>query len=548
MGFLPIVERELREAARQPKTWWRRVWTLAAGLAVFGFVAMAFGRFNTASALGRNLFSALAIFGLFVSLLAGALTTADCLSRERRQGTLGLLFLTDLHSYDIVLGKLVAASLDMILGLIALLPLAALPFLMGGLGLKEFGLAALTVGNILFLSLAVGLWASASTSSARAVLGLTLGFLLFLSVGLPILVDGFGVGRSREQWLYLLCPSYTLHLALNVAPRRWAGGGLWYSLLAQHCLGWGLLWVACRRTARAWHEQGRQPALHGGWRRRLGKSRRSKTSRSRRFMLEHNPVAWLEGRDVLQERLLWGLCLAAVIFLAAKHLLTRSSWPNEDWVITWGMCSQYILCLWLGIQAPRRLAEDKDSGALELLLCTPTSPQEVVRGNLLALRRRFGRAMLLLVCLDAFLVHAYRAQHGGWSGLSYNGWDNFLTVALYGLIVFPIQGWSIARVGVYEGLVHAGRGSFFVLGKLGLLPWVLFITSLFAWDALARQFRFQGVNDSMAFGTWALVHLVCCLGFVLHANWHLRRNLRALAAAVHPRPWWKFWHRQLPAR
>ncbi len=184
-------------------------------------------------------------------------------------------------------------------------------------------------------------------------------------------------------------------------------------------------------------------------------------------MLEYNPVAWLEGRDVLQERLLWGLCLAAVIFLAAKHLLTRSSWPNEDWVITWGMCSQYTLCLWLGIQAPRRLAEDKDSGALELLLCTPTSPQEVVRGNLLALRRRFGRAMLLLVCLDAFLVHAYRAQHGGWSGLSYNGWDNFLTVALYGLIVFPIQGWSIARVGVYEGLVHAGRGSFFCPGKAG---------------------------------------------------------------------------------
>src|SRR5512135_557668 len=150
MQFLPIVERELREAARQSKTWWRRVWTMAAGLAVFGFAALVFGRFTASNALGRELFSALAVFGLFLALLAGALTTADCLSRERRQGTLGLLFLTDLRSYDIVFGKLVAASLDMVLGLLALLPLAALPFLMGGLGLKEFALAALTLGNILF--------------------------------------------------------------------------------------------------------------------------------------------------------------------------------------------------------------------------------------------------------------------------------------------------------------------------------------------------------------------------------------------------------------
>ncbi|HQU46125.1 MAG TPA: hypothetical protein PK867_25150, partial [Pirellulales bacterium] len=37
--------------------------------------------------------------------------TADCISSERREGTLGLLFLTDLRGHDVVLGKLVVAGL-----------------------------------------------------------------------------------------------------------------------------------------------------------------------------------------------------------------------------------------------------------------------------------------------------------------------------------------------------------------------------------------------------------------------------------------------------
>ena len=37
--------------------------------------------------------------------LAGVFACSDALSRERREGTLRLLFLTDLHPLDVILGK-----------------------------------------------------------------------------------------------------------------------------------------------------------------------------------------------------------------------------------------------------------------------------------------------------------------------------------------------------------------------------------------------------------------------------------------------------------
>ncbi|HVV71122.1 MAG TPA: ABC transporter permease, partial [Verrucomicrobiae bacterium] len=100
---------------RQPKTWWRRVITLLGALAICAFTYLVVGRWSTLSRMGGEIFSALGGFGLFYALLAGPLATVDCLSRERREGTLGLLFLTDLRSHDVVLGKTAAASLDMVL-------------------------------------------------------------------------------------------------------------------------------------------------------------------------------------------------------------------------------------------------------------------------------------------------------------------------------------------------------------------------------------------------------------------------------------------------
>src|SRR3954468_1329752 len=114
MAFLPIVERELRVAARKRNTFWVRL--IAAMVAVVIFAAalalMDAGWFRPArSSLGRGLFSVLSWLTFAGALAAGLFFTSDCLSQEKREGTLGFLFLTDLRGYDVVLGKLLTTSL-----------------------------------------------------------------------------------------------------------------------------------------------------------------------------------------------------------------------------------------------------------------------------------------------------------------------------------------------------------------------------------------------------------------------------------------------------
>src|SRR5512136_906820 len=130
MTFLPIVERELRVAARRPGTYWTR-WFAALGmLATWMVLGVAIRRAQPAE-VSKTLFLALGILALGFSLLAGIFLTADCLSEEKREGTLGLLFLTDLRGYDVVLGKLIASSVHSVYGLLAMFPVLALPLMMG---------------------------------------------------------------------------------------------------------------------------------------------------------------------------------------------------------------------------------------------------------------------------------------------------------------------------------------------------------------------------------------------------------------------------------
>src|SRR5687768_938527 len=99
MTFLPVVERELRAASRRRQTYWRR--SLAAlvtiGICVWVWLAMSGGAQHQRA---QALFYTISGLTFAYSLLAGAGVTADCLSEEKREGTLGLLFLTDLKGYD----------------------------------------------------------------------------------------------------------------------------------------------------------------------------------------------------------------------------------------------------------------------------------------------------------------------------------------------------------------------------------------------------------------------------------------------------------------
>src|ERR1035437_1195460 len=180
MTFLPIVARELRIAARRPRTFWVRSGAALAILVIGAWFFMFFmiNQIQPTQVIALGLFSILTGSAVFYCLLSGVWFTADCLSEEKREGTLGLLFLTDLKGSDVVFGKLVATSLNGFYAVMAVVPILALPLLLGGVTGGEFARMALVVVNTLFFSLAVGICVSAVSRSPRKAMAMT--FLLVL--------------------------------------------------------------------------------------------------------------------------------------------------------------------------------------------------------------------------------------------------------------------------------------------------------------------------------------------------------------------------------
>src|SRR5580765_6044207 len=168
MTFLPIVERELRVAARKRGTFWLRVVAALVALVIGGgFLLIASVAAGGRMPLGGALFGTLTWMSLGGALSAGLFFTSDCLSEEKREGTMGFLFLTDLRGYDVVLGKLLATSLRCGFALLAVFPIVAVTLLLGGVTGVQFWKTVLALLNALIFSLAAGLLISAISRESQ---------------------------------------------------------------------------------------------------------------------------------------------------------------------------------------------------------------------------------------------------------------------------------------------------------------------------------------------------------------------------------------------
>src|SRR5581483_2657327 len=369
MTFLPIVERELRVAARLTRTYRSRA-LMAAILGIVAIIMLLFGALGPAPAqMGGTMFATLSWMVLGFCLLEGGRTTADCLSEERREGTLGLLFLTDLKGYDVVLGKLAATSLTSIYGLLAMLPILALPLLLGGVTMQEFWLRALALANILFASLAAGMWVSARSRVERAAVSGTFWLLLAWVVVPPL---------SQSTTLYGLSPGFAF------AKAGYGGMDYWKSFLCTQLIGWFLLAWASYTVSRRLADNA-APAGRPFWLRGRGvrqRARASRNDRQRSQMLDINPAFWLVMRNVSPVNWIW-----FVIIPIATVLLTLSFSAvfGIGLLIPAGLLVNFLLKMRIGVQACHGMAEIRRDNGLEMLLSTPLTTHAIIRGQILAL-------------------------------------------------------------------------------------------------------------------------------------------------------------------
>jgi ABC-type transport system involved in cytochrome c biogenesis permease component len=310
MTFLPIVARELRVASRRRLTYWLRTGA-ALGVIVLGTWFFLMMQTESPQTVAKTLFAILTGSAVLMGLMSGVRETSDTISSEKREGTLGLLFLTDLKGYDVVLGKFVASSLNAIYGLFAILPMLAVPLLMGGITLAEVGRVSLVAVNAMFFSLSIGMLVSAFSKSARKAASTTFLLLMGYTGVLPaIAATLYWTQRiSVADRLHIMLPSVGFaYYAAWEAAYKLADREFWLSLGITHALGWFCLFIASLVAPRAWKDRP-AGARKMRWRERWecwSHGNPAERKRFRKRLLDVNAFFWLCCRARLKPTLVWG--------------------------------------------------------------------------------------------------------------------------------------------------------------------------------------------------------------------------------------------------
>jgi ABC-type transport system involved in multi-copper enzyme maturation permease subunit len=354
-----LIARELRAESRRAANYWLRV--LAAGVLILEFASIMLGAQIDLSHVGAALFMGLNQTLLFAVWILVPLMTADCVSREKREGTLGLLFLTPLTVFDVIAGKAAIHVLRALTLYLAALPLMGLPLLLGGVDWRWVFMAVVAQANAVLLGIAAGLYASTRGGSTIQVMVLAEGCALGLAV-----LSNFAI--------YLIG-------AIVVRPRAsvWYGGymgGL--SVLLALTLFFLILEASVRRLRATWddessaHEQPRWVKLFSDsafWQDFF----RWNTSRT----LDRNPIAWLQEYSWTARLTKWGWLV--LVLLTEYVLLSRFDRPRT-------LLSQplitVVLTLSIAFSAVGSFRREMDSGLLELLLVTPLSVRQLLGGRL----------------------------------------------------------------------------------------------------------------------------------------------------------------------
>jgi len=507
MTFIPIVERELRAASRRRGLYWGR---FAAGLiAAVACASVVLAASDQPQNAGPAAFFGIAILAFLYAPIAGLQATCDCLSEEKREGTLGLLFLTDLKGYDVVFGKLAATSVSALYGLVAIIPTLAIPLLLGGVNLAEFGRVALVAMNLLLFFLAVGMAASSicRTDQSAVLLAIAVSIIMVAAGPASVWGRGFNGVWSATSPIYACWMAFDDNYGIGGKPL------FWLTTIATQLYFWVLLAIACFVTPRSWRER---DVAAKTWRQRWfsrGPSRR---------LLDANPFLWRSAARGLRQGWLWLMLGACVV---AWVLFVRSSGndyhdPGSDLFLL--VMLNIVLKSAIAVESARAFSEERRSGALELLLSTPLDERQIIRGQRLALWRRFAPAIAAVLAAHIFLLWTVDAEIEDRQSVT------AIYLILAGSLVadtFAISWWSMwlglrGRQPVRAALISMA----WILG----LPIVVFALGALIWSTVAPP---DDSAPTAAIGWACALVLATDSYFATTAQMRLPARFREVAAA-----------------
>jgi hypothetical protein len=468
-----------------------RARTIIAALALVGTAWIADSVFHltrqASSAAGLQIFYFQSWAAFFCA--AGAFTaTADSISREKRDGTLGLLFLTHLKGRDVVIGKLASGLSLFVAGILATLPVLTLPTLLGGVRVTQSFHLLIALLNTMLLSAAAGLFASSFSVHKQKAGSIAVLIMIFFCLVIPLTALGLRKIGAVEL-------AYMLDFFTPLFPQQLASGALlgpqlgyfWTSVALLFSISCALLAAASFITPRSWQQRAKDPLLARLTQRYAAWSLRTIPSRSSlgRALLDRNAYEWLAARELSASTRTWTYMLAWILVGAAA--IANFARHNDPAAVLITVCTPMVYLLQMnakvrvGGHAANRFSGERESNALELLLCTPLSIREMVTGEFRALRRLY---VLPILATTAILFIGFALSMGGLDrvGLLFTteGDPTFrrsayvvIATAAYFLILDPI---TLAWAGAWCGLASQpkfARSNTMALVLVG--PFIIFV-------------------------------------------------------------------------
>ncbi len=420
-----ILLRELRAQVRRSTVHRMRMafaLTALAGLAVLLTVTVSVwtgAGFVSTRMKGGEVFGWLGRITAVLAMVAMPLLTVDSLSRERREGTLPLLFLTPLRPPAVVFGKAIHGLVQAALLFLGVVPVLTVPILAGGVSVAQLTSSLLMVATLTVVGLSAGTLASSVGERPGRVMALAYLVEMAVLLGIGLVALGLSDGPSAARW-WLSHPeawivrSGDLWDGLTFAPVsrfpgagaagpppfRGGGAGPLFPAVGWMLTGALAVWVpvvllAARAVRRASVIEPPPPEREA--RRRVWTEARLFLTSFRRLQrrnLERNPLLWLQRRTP-------GLSMQRLAWLGVTALLWSNVISGIGW-LTWGFRAVVyvipaLLAVGMVFQAAGVFRAEREAGSIELLLVTGLTETQILRG---ALRASIG------TFLPAVLLHA----------------------------------------------------------------------------------------------------------------------------------------------
>lgn len=417
---------------------------------------------------GVLIFQLIAPFQLIVLMFTAALAGTTAVSHEKDKQTIILLLMTSLTNAEVVLGKVGAGLLASFNAFFASLPVLFMVLLLGGV----------SVDQVIECS-----WVTAAALFASATLGATIAFWrekTFQALAVTALLLAFWLGLGEviaSGWIAVVPPRFAmlfsplravLDICQPVATQSIVEGATWNNAWWSGgvIVGLGVLWLTVSiAMLRVWNpSRERRPVNHasefsepdvapeslqdasGG---RVVKAWKSRAPRK----VWNNPILWREmrtwayGRKVVFVKAAY-LLFAMVIGVGLYRLvdtgaaLASTTYQEELVPASVSLLAPFFVLslILVNALAVNSITNERDGGALDLLLVTEITPANFLLGKILGVLYVTREMVLAPLLLCLFL----------WSQGGLTTENTVFTV-----ITLMVMNVFVAMLGIHCGMIYS---------------------------------------------------------------------------------------------